>query len=87
MCVFTYVQSLCHSLSKIERERKDKEEKEMVGSEKEEKEGGNDAAGEDSCADCEKMENQEGEEAGGNEEEKDCPKSCEEENVGASVEA
>ncbi|XP_029971863.1 smoothelin-like 1 [Salarias fasciatus] len=28
MCVFTYVQSLCHSLSKIEKERKDKEEKE-----------------------------------------------------------
>ncbi|KAM8908544.1 smoothelin-like 1 [Spinachia spinachia] len=25
MCVFTYVQSLCHSLSKIEKERKDKE--------------------------------------------------------------
>ncbi|KAF3838447.1 hypothetical protein F7725_010215 [Dissostichus mawsoni] len=28
MCVFTYVQSLCHNLSKIEKERKDKEEKE-----------------------------------------------------------
>nr|XP_057919199.1 smoothelin-like 1 isoform X1 [Doryrhamphus excisus]XP_057919200.1 smoothelin-like 1 isoform X1 [Doryrhamphus excisus]XP_057919201.1 smoothelin-like 1 isoform X1 [Doryrhamphus excisus] len=27
MCVFTYVQSLCHSLSKIEKERKEKEEK------------------------------------------------------------
>ncbi|XP_037317950.2 smoothelin-like 1 [Pungitius pungitius] len=27
MCVFTYVQSLCHSLSKIERERKDKDSK------------------------------------------------------------
>lgn len=25
MCVFTYVQSLCHSLCKIEKERKDKE--------------------------------------------------------------
>ncbi|XP_075960001.1 smoothelin-like 1 [Anarhichas minor] len=28
MCVFTYVQSLCHSLSKIEKERKDKEKEE-----------------------------------------------------------
>lgn len=28
MCVFTYVQSLCHSLTKIEKERKDKENKE-----------------------------------------------------------
>lgn len=28
MCVFTYVQSLCHSLSKIEKERKDKEKDE-----------------------------------------------------------
>lgn len=30
MCVFTYVQSLCHSLSKIEKERKDKAEKEKA---------------------------------------------------------
>ncbi|XP_026185475.1 smoothelin-like 1 [Mastacembelus armatus] len=39
MCVFTYVQSLCHSLSKIEKERKDKEkeEKEKAGNAKEEK--------------------------------------------------
>ncbi|XP_031647257.1 smoothelin-like protein 1 [Oncorhynchus kisutch] len=28
MCVFTYVQALCHHLSKIEKERKDKEEEE-----------------------------------------------------------
>lgn len=28
MCVFTYVQSLCHSLSKIEKEKKDKEKDE-----------------------------------------------------------
>ncbi|XP_063733075.1 smoothelin-like 1 isoform X3 [Eleginops maclovinus] len=46
MCVFTYVQSLCHSLSKIEKERKDKEEKEKQekdnknGNEGEEKESG-----------------------------------------------
>lgn len=44
MCVFTYVQSLCHSLSKIEKERRDKEkeEKEQAGNEGEEK--GEDAA-------------------------------------------
>lgn len=30
MCVFTYVQSLCHSLSKIEKQRKDKAEKEKA---------------------------------------------------------
>lgn len=48
MCVFTYVQSLCHSLSKIEKERKDKEkeEKDKAGDEGEEKEKGEDAAGE-----------------------------------------
>ncbi|XP_051276870.1 smoothelin-like 1 [Dicentrarchus labrax] len=46
MCVFTYVQSLCHSLSKIEKERKDKEkeEKDKAGDEGGEK--GEDAAGE-----------------------------------------
>lgn len=37
MCVFTYVQSLCHSLSKIEKERKDKEKDEVK--DKEEGEG------------------------------------------------
>lgn len=48
MCVFTYVQSLCHSLSKIEKERKDKEkeEKEKSGNEGEEKVKGEDEAGE-----------------------------------------
>ncbi|XP_070693232.1 smoothelin-like 1 [Pempheris klunzingeri] len=46
MCVFTYVQSLCHSLSKIEKERRDKEkeEKDKAGNEGEEKEKGEDAA-------------------------------------------
>lgn len=45
MCVFTYVQSLCHNLSKIEKERKDKEkeEKDKAG---EEGEKGGDGAGE-----------------------------------------
>ncbi|XP_030001675.1 smoothelin-like 1 [Sphaeramia orbicularis] len=38
MCVFTYVQSLCHSLSKIEKERKEKEEKEKAAKEVEERE-------------------------------------------------
>ncbi|XP_049898123.1 smoothelin-like 1 [Epinephelus moara] len=47
MCVFTYVQSLCQSLSKIEKERKDKETAEKdkkAGDEGEEKR--EDAAGE-----------------------------------------
>lgn len=45
MCVFTYVQSLCHNLSKIEKERKDKEkeEKDKAG---EGGEKGGDGAGE-----------------------------------------
>ncbi|XP_037531770.1 smoothelin-like 1 [Nematolebias whitei] len=85
MCVFTYVQSLCHSLSKIEKERKDKEKEAngKAGNQKEEKEEGNEAAGEVSSADSEKMENQEekqevGEEkVKGNEEEEDLSKSCE----------
>ncbi|XP_053735322.1 smoothelin-like 1 [Synchiropus splendidus] len=37
MCVFTYVQSLCHSLTKIEKERKDKE-KEKANEENKQKE-------------------------------------------------
>ncbi|KAM4732565.1 smoothelin-like 1 [Anableps anableps] len=90
MCVFTYVQSLCHSLSKIEKERKDKEEKVKAGSEKEES---SDAPGEELCADCEKIENQEekqeeDKEAKGNEGEEDCPKRCQNEDVeGVLVEA
>uniref|UniRef100_A0A3B3U3U5 Smoothelin-like 1 n=1 Tax=Poecilia latipinna TaxID=48699 RepID=A0A3B3U3U5_9TELE len=85
MCVFTYVQSLCHSLSKIEKERKDKEEKEKAGTEKEE---GSDATGEESCADCEKMENQEEkleedkEAEKGYEEEEDCPTRRQDEDAG-----
>lgn len=42
MCVFTYVQALCHSLCKIEKERKDKEnekkDKSAEGDEKDERE-------------------------------------------------
>lgn len=45
MCVFTYVQSLCHSLSKIEKERKDKEKEEKDEAGEEGEEGG-DGAGE-----------------------------------------
>ncbi|XP_060904004.1 smoothelin-like 1 [Labrus mixtus] len=56
MCVFTYVQSLCHSLSKIEKERKDKEK------EKESKEGVKDEKGED-AAGAESPEKEEGESA------------------------
>ncbi|CAL1613938.1 unnamed protein product [Knipowitschia caucasica] len=36
MCVFTYVQSLCHSLSKIEKQRKDSAEKENAANKEEE---------------------------------------------------
>lgn len=39
MCVFTYVQALCHSLCKIENERKDKQnekDKSAEGGEKDE---------------------------------------------------
>ncbi|KAM4554851.1 smoothelin-like 1 [Odontesthes bonariensis] len=55
MCVFTYVQSLCHSLSKIEKERKDKEkeEKGKTGNEEEEEEKGDDVAREVSTAESE----------------------------------
>ncbi|XP_077589622.1 smoothelin-like 1 [Stigmatopora nigra] len=38
MCVFTYVQALCHSLSKLEKEKKDKEEKDKDKEEKEKEE-------------------------------------------------
>ncbi|KAM4587012.1 smoothelin-like 1 [Fundulus diaphanus] len=88
MCVFTYVQSLCHSLSKIEKERKEKEEKAEVV-----KEEGNDTAGQEACVDCEKMENQEenqeeGKEAKGNEEAEDCPTTSQDEEAKeVSVEA
>ncbi|XP_015255240.1 PREDICTED: smoothelin-like protein 1 [Cyprinodon variegatus] len=89
MCVFTYVQSLCHSLSKIEKERKDKE-KEKADNEKEEKEEGNDEMGEEPRADCEKMEEKKEEddkESNRKEEEEDCPKMSQDEDIeGVSVE-
>ncbi|KAK6298961.1 hypothetical protein J4Q44_G00304710 [Coregonus suidteri] len=37
MCVFTYVQALCHHLSKIEKEKKDKEEEEKKDTSEENK--------------------------------------------------
>lgn len=98
MCVFTYVQSLCHSLSKIEKERKDKEkeEKEKAGNDGEEKEKGEDTTGEVS-AEKEEADNGttdsnidiEGDtETVGTGEEKDALKSCEmEEGGGELVEA
>lgn len=55
MCVFTYVQSLCHSLSKIETKRRDKEKSENS----EEKEKGNDEVGEVSAVETETTESQE----------------------------
>ncbi|XP_006781445.1 smoothelin-like 1 [Neolamprologus brichardi] len=102
MCVFTYVQSLCHSLSKIEKERKDKEkeEKEKAGNEEEEKDKGDDAAGEvspekdeEESAENETMSSQEdkpvdGTEMEGTNEEGSPSKSCEvEEGQSSSVEA
>ncbi|XP_062250157.1 smoothelin-like 1 [Platichthys flesus] len=103
MCVFTYVQSLCHSLSKIEKERKDREneEKEKTANEGEEKDKGEDVVGEvsmekdgDESAENRKMdgpEEKEGENAEPvvtGEEEEDALKSCEvEEGGGVLVEA
>uniref|UniRef100_A0A3Q0RBI8 Calponin-homology (CH) domain-containing protein n=1 Tax=Amphilophus citrinellus TaxID=61819 RepID=A0A3Q0RBI8_AMPCI len=102
MCVFTYVQSLCHSLSKIEKERKDKEkeEKEKAGNKGEEKEKGDDAPGEvspekdeEEAAENETMSSQEdkpvdGTETEGTVEEESASKSCEvEEDEGVLVEA
>ncbi|XP_045887431.1 smoothelin-like 1, partial [Micropterus dolomieu] len=89
MCVFTYVQSLCHSLSKIEKERKDKEKEEKepagVGEEK-----GEEAAGEVSpkkdegdCAENEAMDSQgEVTETEGTGEEGNAPNNCEMEGDG-----
>ncbi|XP_023272568.1 smoothelin-like protein 1 [Seriola lalandi dorsalis] len=100
MCVFTYVQSLCHSLSKIEKERKEKEkeDKEKSGNEGEEKEKGEDAAGEVSTEKHEEesaengmmdgqVEKEKGESAEpeGTGEEEDAPKSCETEEGGAAL--
>ena len=83
MCVFTYVQSLCHSLSKIENERrnKEKEEKEKDGTVEAEKEKEDGAAGDASTHESDMMDSQEetkgknnAEEPG---EEEDAAKSCE----------
>uniref|UniRef100_A0A3P8SXU1 Smoothelin-like 1 n=1 Tax=Amphiprion percula TaxID=161767 RepID=A0A3P8SXU1_AMPPE len=82
MCVFTYVQSLCHSLSKIEKERKDKEkeQKEKAGNEGEDeasKEKGEEESAEKETTD--RQEEKPGDsaetEAAGQEEE--APKCCE----------
>ncbi|KAI3351179.1 hypothetical protein L3Q82_005737 [Scortum barcoo] len=90
MCVFTYVQSLCHSLSKIEKERRDKEkeEKEKAGNAGEEK--GEDAAEDTSpenSAENKMMESQEEKqgdapEAEGTEEGENAPNSCDMEGDG-----
>ncbi|XP_060935440.1 smoothelin-like 1 [Limanda limanda] len=101
MCVFTYVQSLCHSLSKIEKERKDRqnEEKEKPANEGEGKDKGEDVMGEvstekdgDESAEKGKMdgpEEKEGEDAEpvvtGEEEEEDALKSCEVEEGGGAL--
>ncbi|XP_058506550.1 smoothelin-like 1 [Solea solea] len=103
MCVFTYVQSLCHGLSKIEKERKDKEkeDKDKCGNEAEDKDKGEDAAGqvemkkdEEESAEAGTEQNQEEKEGESADpertakEEEDALKSCKmEEGGGALVEA
>ncbi|XP_067373630.1 smoothelin-like 1 [Channa argus] len=97
MCVFTYVQSLCHNLSKIEKERKDKEkeEKEKAGDQGEEKEKGEDTAGqvlvekheeETGTIGSQEEKEEDGAELEGIGEEKDqSPKSCEKEEGGGEL--
>ncbi|KAM7417624.1 hypothetical protein PAMA_017318 [Pampus argenteus] len=100
MCVFTYVQSLCHSLSKIEKEMKDKEKMEEDKTNKEGEEKGEDAAGEPSTKDegepaengeldsKEEKEVKEAETKGTVEEEEGAPKRCDmEEDGGVLVRA
>lgn len=96
MCVFTYVQSLCHSLSKIEKERKEKEqvEKDKTGNEGKETEKGDDVAAdtsagkeEEESAQTETMDSPEEKQGGcteteGNDQEEDALKSCEMKEVG-----
>ncbi|XP_069550683.1 smoothelin-like 1 [Brachyistius frenatus] len=91
MCVFTYVQSLCHGLSKIEKERRDKEkeEKDKAGNEGAEDDKGDGIAAEisvekneEESAENETMDSQQekqgdGTETEGTGEEEDAPKSCE----------
>ncbi|XP_029297650.1 smoothelin-like 1 [Cottoperca gobio] len=93
MCVFTYVQSLCHSLSKIEKERKDKEQEEKDkknGNEGEEKEKGEVSPEKDegeSAAENGTMEGQEEkqEETEGAGEEENATNSCEMEGDGGGL--
>ncbi|XP_030638069.1 smoothelin-like 1 [Chanos chanos] len=47
LCVFTYVQSLCQHLSKIERERKEKEKKEEIKNQEEDEGGRQEEVGEE----------------------------------------
>lgn len=85
MCVFTYVQSLCHSLSKIEKERKDKAEKEKADKDKEaepqETPEGTGAESGPSESPQETQDDPKNEEGTSNEEE-DSSKSCETEEDG-----
>ncbi|KAF1384768.1 hypothetical protein PFLUV_G00123580 [Perca fluviatilis] len=92
MCVFTYVQSLCHSLSKIEKERKDKEkeEKDKAGNEGEEKDKGEESLKKDGGESSENgtMESQEEKQGDVTEvadEEENAPNSCETEGDGGAL--
>lgn len=69
MCVFTYVQALCHSLCKIEKERKDKENEEKGKS----AEGGEKDEGEPECQD----EKEDDTETGGTGDEENASIGCE----------
>ncbi|XP_010787713.1 smoothelin-like 1 isoform X1 [Notothenia coriiceps] len=99
MCVFTYVQSLCHNFSKIEKERKDKEEKEKEdkdtkndneGGEKEkgevspEKDGGESPA-ENSMMESQEEKQEEITETEGAQEEDKAPNKCENDGDGEVV--
>nr|XP_046261419.1 smoothelin-like 1 [Scatophagus argus] len=97
MCVFTYVQSLCHSLTKIEKERRDKEkeEKDKAGDDGDVK--AEDGAGgvspekdEGESAENETTEGRDGKqgdatETGGTAEKESAPNSCEMEGDGGGL--
>ncbi|XP_034398701.1 smoothelin-like 1 [Cyclopterus lumpus] len=73
MCVFTYVQSLCHGLSKIEKERKDI----TSGDGGEEKEKGEVSPEKDECAENQEQKQGDLTETEGAGEEDNAPSSCE----------
>ncbi|KAA8588889.1 smoothelin-like 1 [Etheostoma spectabile] len=92
MCVFTYVQSLCHSLSKIEKERKDKEkeEKDKACNEGEEKDKGEESPKKDGGESSENgtlesQEEKQGDVTEAADEDENAPNSCEMEGDGEEL--